>query len=502
MAQDNGSIPPVGPGSGWNNGQQVNGGAPEPPQGWYGQQQTQQIPFNQQGYNQQNPYGQTSGTQQMPPQGQPGASGPDQPPFTPNGGSGPSRQGKAKKPATRGQVFVTGIVAVALGLALGSGVTYYTVRNAAGTASPSATSTQTVSGGGSQNVTIQASDESTSLSEAVAAKVSPSVVSVYVYAQSGSSSSYFGNGSSSGGSDSLYATGSGVIISADGYIITNAHVVADGTRYTVLINGDEVDCELVGSDPSSDIAVLKANATGLTPIEVGDSDAVNVGAWCMTLGSPYGLDQSASEGIVSAKYRSTALQSTSGVSIYANLIQTDAAINSGSSGGALVDREGKLIGITTLTTSSGSSIGFAIPSNYAYQIAQQLISTGHAYHAYLGISMRSMNSSLAQQLGVSTDSGAYVSDVTSGLAADKAGLKAGDIITKIDNTNITTSESLIMTVRTYSIGDTATITYLRDGQEHTAQVTFSSDEGYDTAGTTVQNSNAGSGSSGLGQLIR
>lgn len=441
---------------------------------------------------------------------------PPQPGGSPAGGTPSPQPGRPSKPkkekSGKAPAFVMGLVGAVLGLAIGGGVTYGVVSNAvdSGSSSQAATSqgsSSSSSSSSSNPVTIAASDTDTSLSEAVAAKVSPSIVSVYVYSSQQQSYGLFGGSEGSSSSDQLAATGSGVIISNDGYIITNQHVVAEGTRYTVVINNEEVDASLVGTDESSDLAVLKVDRSDLTAIEIGDSDSVQVGEWCMTMGSPYGLDQSASTGIVSAKYRSTAMESTSGVAIYANLIQTDAAINSGSSGGALVNEQGQLIGITTLTTSSGYSIGFAIPSNYAYDIAEQIINNGEAHHAYLGVSMTSMNSSIAQQLGVDTTSGAYINSVVPGLAAANAGLQKGDIITKVDDTDITTSSSLIMTIRSYNIGDTVTVTYLRDGQEQTAQVTLSSDEGQDTAGTSSQQQQQGpslgfgfgnEGSEGLG----
>lgn len=474
--------------------QQLSGGAPQQArQTQWAPQPTQQIPsaqqqaYRQQAYQQQaqqqqaqQPYGQHS-TSQMPPV------------F--DGPKNAAKPPKQKKPASRGAVFAVGIVAALLGAAVGGGATYYAVSSQLGVAPAVPEAIQEVLPESTEktNVTINAAAYETSLSEAVVAKSLPSVVSVYVYAQD---YGYFMGG---GGEEVLYATGSGVIISEDGYIVTNEHVVEDASRVTVIIDGAEVDAQIVGTDASSDIAVLKVAQSGLTAIEVGDSDAVSVGEWCMTMGSPYGLDQSCSSGIVSAKFRSTALESTTGVAIYANLIQTDAAINSGSSGGALVNAEGKLIGITTLTTASGSAIGFAIPVNYAMDIAQQIIDTGEAHHAYLGLAMASVTSSMAEQYGIQADSGVYVTSVVPGLAADSAGLQAGDVITKVDDTPITTASGLIMAIRTYSIGDTVTITYIRDGAEQTCEATLSSDAGQDVAGSTSNSSGSNRYGDGGGQ---
>lgn len=389
---------------------------------------------------------------------------------------------KRKRRHGKVSVFVAGLLGVVLGLGVGGGIVYQVTSRAA---SGSATSSSATSSGSSGSaITIQASDTDTSTSEAVAAKVSPSVVSVYVYTKE--SSSYFSSSTSE--SDTLSALGSGVIISSDGYVVTNAHVVEDADKVTVLIDNVEYDATVVGSDTSTDIAVLKVDLTNLTPITIGDSNNLKVGEWCMTIGSPYGLDESAAAGIVSALYRSTAMTSTSGVSIYANLVQTDAAINSGSSGGALVDQTGALIGISTLTTESGSGIGFAIPVNTVMDIANQLIDNGVAYHSYLGVTLSDSSSSS------SSSTGATVASVSSGFAADNAGIKAGDVITKVDGTDISSAAGLVIAIRGYDIGDTVTLTYVRDGQTYTTTCTLSSDQGQSTVGSTSSNSSSSSSS--------
>ena len=184
--------------------------------------------------------------------------------------------------------------------------------------------------------------------------------------------------------------GSGVILDADGNILTNYHVIEGATALVVRTDdGNSYEAEVVGTDESSDLAVIRlkdAKDATLTPIEIGDSDGIAVGEWVMAIGSPFGNEQSVSTGIVSALYRSTALQSTSGTSIYANMIQTDAAINPGNSGGALVNAEGELIGINSVIESysgSSSGVGFAIPVNYAINIANQIIAGETPVHPYL-----------------------------------------------------------------------------------------------------------------------
>ena len=196
----------------------------------------------------------------------------------------------------------------------------------------------------------------------------------------------------------------------------------------------------------------------------------------MALGSPYGLEQSVSTGIVSATSRTTTeLNSDTSSAVYTNLIQTDAAINPGNSGGALVD---KLIGVHTLiASSSGSSsgVGFAIPVDYAINIAQQIIDGKQPSHAQLGVSATTVTSQLAERYGLGADSGAYISQVNAGSSAEQAGLQQGDIVTKLGDTDITSSSDLVLAVRSHNVGDTVTITYVRDGTENTAEVTLGSD---------------------------
>ncbi len=273
--------------------------------------------------------------------------------------------------------------------------------------------------------------------------------------------------------------GSGIIISSDGYILTNYHVIEDADRLQVTADGGEYEAQVVGTDPSSDLAVLKIDATDLTAIEIGSSSDLTVGEWVMALGSPYGLEQSVSTGIVSATSRTTTeLNSDTSSAVYTNLIQTDAAINPGNSGGALVDKDGKLIGVNTLiASSSGSSsgVGFAIPVDYAINIAQQIIDGKQPSHAQLGVSATTVTSQLAERYGLGADSGAYISQVNAGSSAEQAGLQQGDIVTKLGDTDITSSSDLVLAVRSHNVGDTVTITYVRDGAENTAEVTLGSD---------------------------
>ena len=339
--------------------------------------------------------------------------------------------------------------------------------------------------GSSGNGEVTAGDDDATLAEQVADKALPSVVAIDVYTEQqswGGMGGMFGWGSGEGtGELTESSLGSGVVLTEDGYIITNYHVIEGSDALKVTIEGQEYDADVVGYDASSDIAVIKAqNASGLTPIEIGDSDSLSIGEWVMTIGSPFGLEQSVATGVVSATSRSQIMSSDSdgSTTIYTNLIQTDAAINPGNSGGALVDADGKLIGINTLITSySGnySGVGFAIPVNYAMELAQQIIDGEEPTHAQLGVTMTTVNSQIADRYGFAVDEGAYVSSVMEGSGAEAAGLQTGDIITSFDGQAISSADDLQLAVRSHSEGDTVEITFNRSGEDITTEVTLGSD---------------------------
>ena len=315
-----------------------------------------------------------------------------------------------------------------------------------------------------QQQTIDIDPEDTTLAEVVSAKCLPSVVSIATQTQEG------------GG------IGSGVIIDADGNILTNYHVVEGAQAIEVTLDdGTSYEGEIVGTDESSDLAVVHlvdAEDATITPIEQGDSDALTVGEWVMAIGSPFGNEQSVSTGIVSALYRSTALPSSTGTSIYANMIQTDAAINPGNSGGALVNDQGQLIGINSIIESasgSSSGVGFAIPVNYAINIANQIIAGETPAHPYLGVTVTSVNAFTARQENLGVTEGALVTAVNEGTPAADAGLQVDDIVTKVNDDEVTSADSLIITLREYAVGDTVTLTVMRGGKEQQVEVTLGSD---------------------------
>ena len=374
-------------------------------------------------------------------------------PPIPSYDEAPEPEPKPKKQHTGLKALVFGLIGGVVGAgALTAGLYFGGVIGKS-----SATTSST-----SQNVTINASSEDTTLATAVATKCLPSVVSISVTTSDGS------------------GVGSGVILDTDGNILTNYHVIEDATDISVSTTDGSYEASVVGSDESSDLAVIKIDPgdTTLTPMEIGDSSSLEVGEWVMSIGSPFGLDQSVSTGIVSSLYRSTMLQNTSGNTIYTNLIQTDATINPGNSGGALVDSDGKLIGINSLIESysgSSSGVGFAIPGNYAVEVANTIIAGKTVEHAYLGGSFQTVTAQNAKSANLSVTQGAYVASVTSGGPAEQAGIQKGDVITKLDDEEITSSDGIVLAVRSHSVGDTVKITYVRDGQENTVEVTLGSD---------------------------
>ena len=275
-----------------------------------------------------------------------------------------------------------------------------------------------------------------------------------------------------GGTYQTEAAGSGVIISADGYIITNNHVVEDGSDYKVVTSdGTEYTASLVATDSKSDIAVLKVDATDLTPATIGDSDKIQVGDKAVVIGNPLGtLGGTVTDGIISATNRQITINNES-----MNLIQTNAAINSGNSGGGLFDGQGSLIGIVNAkdsgTTSSGASIegiGFAIPINTAMDVASQLMESGRVTNrATLGVYLDELTRSTQHY-----KAGLYITDIIHGSGAEAAGLAAYDRIISVDGTEVSSYTDLSRIMRDKKIGETITLKIERDGTEMDVQVTL------------------------------
>jgi serine protease Do len=271
--------------------------------------------------------------------------------------------------------------------------------------------------------------------------------------------------------------GSGVIVSPNGYILTNNHVVEKANSLKVtLSDGRELTGKVVGTDPQTDVAVVKIDSSGLPTLPLGNSDAARVGDLCFAIGNPFGLEHSVTMGIISAKGRKletgTYLQ---------NFIQTDAAINHGNSGGALINARGEMIGMNTAIFSGASSfgqetgnvgIGFAVPSNMAKQVMDQLMKTGKVSRGYMGVTLQSVTPELAQQFGLKEPHGAIVGDVTPNAPGAKAGLKSGDVITAIDGKKVVGSDDLTMDVVSHAPGSTVTLDVVRNGQPRKVSVTL------------------------------
>ena len=456
-------------------------------------------------------YGQPYGQQQQPHYGngafgQPAGYGQQpQQPYAPNahqqgyaGAPGAATATGSAKPAknrSTGLIIATlAIGALVGGIAgAGAGVGIY-----AATDGGNAT-IKTVSG--PQNITVNDSNDASTIT-AVAAKASPSVVTISVSA------------SSSGG------TGSGIILTSDGYVLTNTHVVTlDGQAANVNVTVTDNDgkiytAKIVGTDPTTDLAVIKLDkASGLTPISWGDSSKLNVGNTTVAIGAPLGLSGTVTDGIVSALNRSISIASSaapkddsnsdggsqnpfnfdfpdqggqqqqqqqSAGTISLPVIQTDASINPGNSGGALLNSKGELIGVNVAIASAGGSssdgsqsgsigVGFAIPSNLAKRVSDEIIKSGSATHGLLGASVADASTD-----SKATTVGALIKSVTSGGAAAGAGLKAGDIVVNLDDTPITDATDLTAQVRAQAAGSKVDVTYIRDGQTKTATVTLGS----------------------------
>ncbi|MFC0445876.1 DegQ family serine endoprotease [Pseudidiomarina halophila] len=271
--------------------------------------------------------------------------------------------------------------------------------------------------------------------------------------------------------------GSGVIIDADkGYVVTNNHVIDGASEILVTLkDGTQFDAEVIGTDANSDIALLKIeNGEGLTEIEIGSSADLRVGDFVVAIGNPFGLGQTVTSGIVSALGRSGL-----GIEEIENFIQTDAAINSGNSGGALVTLNGKLIGINTaiLGPSGGNiGIGFAIPSDMMLALVQQLIEFGEVRRGVLGVRGNDLTADIAEALNLQAKQGAFIAEVLPDSAAARAGLKSGDVIVAVNDEKVRSFSDLSARVKTMGVGKPIELTVLRDGDERNFEVTLSAEE--------------------------
>ena len=279
--------------------------------------------------------------------------------------------------------------------------------------------------------------------------------------------------------NTMIAYGSGVVLSPDGYIVTNNHVVEGASEVEVTFNNKVVrQATIVGTDPTSDLALIKVEGNDFDYLVFGDSDKVKVGEWVLAVGNPFNLTSTVTAGIVSAKARDISILGEG--SNVESFIQTDAAVNRGNSGGALVNTRGELIGINAAIAShTGSYEGysFAIPSNVVRKVVDDLLMYGETQRAYIGIQIAEMNADLAQRAGMKDIKGVYVAEVTDGGAAQKAGIHAGDVVVSINGNAVNTTTQLTEIVHQYRPGDEVTVKVVRDGEERTYQVGLLNESG-------------------------
>ena len=378
--------------------------------------------------------------------------------------------------------FISGVLGCSLVLGTCFGVSGIRERILGSTETSSPTQSNTSTSSGVVNTDLVSLSNYSDTAIYAASKILPSIVGISVTYNVTSSSYYsmFRNGQTL--TSEASASGSGIIISEDGYIVTNNHVVdsssestyydiSEATSLKVTLYGDETqyDATIVGKDSQTDLAVLKIDKTGLTAAEFADSDTVQVGEFAMAVGNPLDLGTTITCGVVSAVNRK--VQDSESTTTF-SCIQTDAAINSGNSGGALVNSQGQVIGINTLKVSSTGveGIGFAIPINSTTDIIDQLITYNTVKRPYIGISGRDLNAETADRYNLVE--GVYVVSVEEYSAAEKAGLKVGDVIIGADGQSITTMDQLNEIKNSHSIGDTMTLKINRDGQERDLTLTL------------------------------
>ncbi len=365
-------------------------------------------------------------------------------------------------------IFVVAGVASLAGAAAGGVAVYQAVQNRSNLPAPLQQVIPAKDTNPNQTFTLNTTNIETSITQSVR-KVGPAVVTVV--------GKIAGQMTIFGQTGDQTVSGTGFFISDQGYIVTNNHVV-EGTKEVniVLSDGTQQTATIVGTDPYSDIAVLKTDGKVPAVATLGNSDKLDPGESVIAIGSPLGdFKNTVTVGVVSATGRS--IDAGNGYTIE-NLIQTDAAINHGNSGGPLVDLAGEVIGINTLIvrdTGSGDvaeGLGFAIPVNTAQAVAQQIIQQGYFSRPYMGISFQPINPDIASRYNLPTKWGAYITKVESGSPADKAGLKENDIITKVGDNTIDETHSYVNSLFKYKPGDTISLTVMRDGKETQLQITL------------------------------
>ncbi len=297
----------------------------------------------------------------------------------------------------------------------------------------------------------------------VVEKISPSVVTVIVRTVSqGPRQPIRGSG-----------VGTGIIFDPSGYILTNSHVIADATRVTVILPDERsMEAKIVGRDPFTDLAVIKVEETNLPAASFGSSDQLRIGEWVIAIGNALGLSggPSVTVGVVSAKGRSVGVPESN--IVLHDMVQTDAAINEGNSGGPLVNLQGQVVGISTVMVSDAQGIGFAVGTSTALPIMEQLVKSGRVVWPWLGVSVEEITRARALELNLAVTEGILIRGVEVDTPAQKAGLKAGDIIVELDSQPVKEVRQLQDLIRKHKIGDQVTVTYIRSGSRQTASVTL------------------------------
>ncbi len=332
-------------------------------------------------------------------------------------------------------------------------------------------------GGSGSNYTIDANTEDLNVTEAVAQKVLPSTVGITATTTQVTENMFFG-----AQEQEVSGVGTGIIVDKAGYILTNSHVIMDDdqTKLKVLLSdGREVDGTVKWFDAGLDLAIVKINADNLVAAELGDSGNLKVGQYVAAIGNPLGLEfqGTVTQGVVSGLDRTIVATSDNKEVSMENLIQVDAAINSGNSGGPLLDDQGKVIGINTAKAESGENMGFAIPIDAAKPIVDSIKESGDYSRAYMGVTVGNVATAIEQNPSANfgTKTGAYIDTVTKGSPAEAAGLQKGDVIVEVDGNKIETRSDLINLLLKYKSGDTINVKYYRDGNVNTTNVKLTND---------------------------
>jgi serine protease Do len=385
---------------------------------------------------------------------------PETPPTAPVYSS-PLPPPQPPRPSNPGRVFLVWglIIGLLLGSVLGGIAGNYIVMSNPGTFPWARTVLTTYPVGTSSPSTTIVTTEEQAIENAVKI-ASPAVVQINI-----TSVSQNPFGFSSGTQEGL---GSGFIITSDGYVLTNNHVVENATKITVVLkDGREFRGQVVGTDATSDVAVVKISGTNLPTVELGDSSTLTVGQKVIAIGNPYGLSQTVTTGVISALERNVQASQTETL---VGVVQTDAAINPGNSGGPLVDLSGRVVGMNTMIYQDAQGLGFSVSVNTVRKVYDAIIKNGKITWPALGIQGATLTTSIVDQYNLKVSQGVYVVQITSGSGAEVAGLKAGDVITAIDDKPMTTIDGVLSYIRSKNVGDTVQVVADRNGTTKTFSV--------------------------------